>query len=168
MFKRQEFLDEVESAWTDFQAALAAVKLEDMERAGFQGQWSLKDVLAHITWFEKEMLGVLSNRALVGSTWWNLPQDERNRLIFGQNQARLLPEVRAEFDAVHAKLWVMLQDITDEELNDHSRFKEMPPEWIPGDVLSSNTYEHYQTHATAIHTWLGREKPEKSHTQQVV
>jgi hypothetical protein len=31
-------------------------------------------------------------------------------------------------------------------LHDPGRFTDMPPDWLPWDLLAQNTYEHYQDH----------------------
>ena len=61
------------------------------------GKWSVKDLVAHITWSESEMVGVLAGRALVGSDLWSLTNDERNEIVYQQNRDRPLDEVLAVF-----------------------------------------------------------------------
>ena len=56
----------------------------------------MKDILSHITWFEREMVDMLQTRTLKGSKLWELPQDERNRIIYEQNRATPLVVVRSE------------------------------------------------------------------------
>ncbi|MDE0217922.1 MAG: hypothetical protein OXJ90_01530 [Spirochaetaceae bacterium] len=50
-------------------------------RAG--GCWSGKDIVAHVIWYEREMVGVLKSRVLAGSDLWALPVDERNSAVPG-------------------------------------------------------------------------------------
>jgi len=61
---------------------------------------SVKDILAHIAWFEREMIGLLHQRTLAGSDLWNLPSDERNAVIFQLNRRRSLQDIRQEAEAV--------------------------------------------------------------------
>ena len=82
MYTKQVFLEQVESAWDELVEVLAKYKETQMMLPGVTGSWSAKDILAHISWFEHEMIGVLQQRALVGSEWWNLPVDERTQKIY--------------------------------------------------------------------------------------
>ena len=68
-----------------------------MLKPGVEGHWSVKDVLAHVVWYEREMVGMLSARALVGSDLWALPLEERNARIYEETKDMALEEVRAEW-----------------------------------------------------------------------
>ncbi len=48
-----------------------------MTEPGVEGEWSIKDIIAHIAWGERENLGVVHARAVVGSELWQLSEDER-------------------------------------------------------------------------------------------
>ena len=112
---------------------------------------SLRDILFHIAWYEREMVEMLQLRALVGSSWWELPVDERNAHIQAEAQsASLLQAWRLE-QQVYTELMSQLQSIRDEELGDARFFQEMPSDWIPWQVIASNTYEHYAEHYSGIY-----------------
>ncbi len=154
MYTKQEFLEQVESAWNELSEVLAHCEESQMELPGASGGWSVIDVMAHITWYEREMIGVVEQHALVGSEWWNLLTDERNQHIYEANKDRSLSEIRAQFHQVHADLWTLLQEITNVELKSASKFESMPPDWIPEEVLAGNTYQHYREHAQWLRAWL--------------
>ncbi|MFH1501630.1 MAG: DinB family protein [Candidatus Eisenbacteria bacterium] len=105
-----------------------------------------KDILAHLTWYEREMVGVLRERALVGSDLWGVPQPERNAVIHSENRDRPLDEVLLDYARVHEELEGLLEGLEEPELHDAARFREMPPEWPPWEVFADNTYEHYAGH----------------------
>ena len=127
-----------------------------MIQPGVVGEWSIKDLVAHITWHEREMVGVLKARALVGSDLWDLPQHKRNAIIFEENHHRPLREVFAESQDVHQELVEELLKLSDEDLNDPGRFADMPADWIPWDLIAGNTYIHYQDHLKDLHEWFER------------
>ena len=110
------------------------------------GTWTIKDIIAHLTWHERQMLGVLQARALVGSPWWDLPLDQRNQLIYEENLARPLAEIRQEAGQVYEALLKAIEALDEADLRDPARFANMPPEWKPWELLADNTYEHYQAH----------------------
>jgi uncharacterized damage-inducible protein DinB len=79
---REKFLSRLTSARREWDAALASVPWERMTTPGVNGGWSVKDLVAHITWSEREMMEVIRQRALVGSPLWALGQDERNAIVY--------------------------------------------------------------------------------------
>ncbi|MGH2607299.1 MAG: hypothetical protein ACRDG5_11975, partial [Anaerolineales bacterium] len=83
-----------------------------------------------------------------------LPQDERNSAIFEINKGRSPGEIRVEGERTFADLRAELERLADEDLNDPARFPGMPPDWIPGAVFGSNTYEHYDQHLPDVRPWL--------------
>lgn len=144
------FIDAVQTEWTKLESGLDLLTDEQMLQPGTDGSMSLKDVLAHITWYEREMVNVVAQRALLGSDWWNLTLDERNANIYCQNQNVSLNDCRDEARRVHYRLMEALGTLTTAELNDAACFDQMPPEWIPWEVIASNTFEHYPQHHSSI------------------
>jgi hypothetical protein len=150
------FMERQDSARADWDALLAQIPEALKTRPGVAGEWSVKDIIAHVTWFEKEMVGLLRSRALAGSELWNLPTDERNAAIYRQNFDRSLEDVLSEAQAVYGELADLLAGLTTEELNDPGKFADMPAEWVPWKLLAENTYEHYRDHKAGIREWLGK------------
>lgn len=145
--EKSTFLAAFQQEYQSFQTLLSRFPAREMEQPGKIGKWSLKDLLAHILWHEREMVGVLTQRALVGSPWWDLPTDERNERIFQEFQGWSLEQVQQEARRVHQTLWELLTALDEQDLNEPSRFAHFPPDWIPGVILAQNTFEHYADHA---------------------
>ncbi len=133
--------------WED---ALGKIPAEKFSNPMPGGAWSVKDIIAHITWYEREMVGMLRARAVAGSPLWEKSLDERNQEIYLQNKDRKIEEVLDETGRIHAELMVELVRLSDEELNDPKRWKDWLAEWTggwtPWKVIASNTYEHYEDH----------------------
>jgi hypothetical protein len=153
---RAIFLDSLRSGRAAWEALLAQIGADRLEQPGVEGDWSIKDIIAHVTWHEREMLGVLRARALVGSDLWNLPLDQRNAAIFEQNKDRALGDVLDESRQIFPRLLELAEGLSDEELNDPRRFSGMPEEWLPWDLVAGNAYAHYPDHIASIRAWLGR------------
>jgi uncharacterized protein (TIGR03083 family) len=151
---QSEFVANTRQAREEWDRLIRGVSREEMQRPGFCGDWSLKDILAHIAWYEREMVDMLSARVFAGSDYWDLPTDERNAVIFQENRDRGLDEVLEESRAVFGELLSQLELLTDEDLNDPAQFPGMPLEWAPWQILASNTYEHYTDHARQAKEWL--------------
>ncbi len=53
------FVARVRSAWDDWYGLVACLTLERAAERGYHKDWTLTDVIAHITWYEKQMIGIL-------------------------------------------------------------------------------------------------------------
>ena len=115
------------------------------------GELSLRDILYHVAWYEREMVETMKHRALVASPWWNLPQEERNKLIWTEGKTVSLLQAWRFEEQAFTDLLAQLQTLKDEELEDARFFKEMPSDWKPWEVIASNTYEHYIEHFSGIY-----------------
>ena len=153
---KAEFFETLYAERAKWDSLLAKIDEARMVEPAIDG-WSVKDIIAHIVWHEREMVEVLQARALVGSEFWNLPLDKRNAAIFEENRQRSLADVRVEAQQVYTRFVEALQILTDEELNDASRFADMPAEWAPWELIASNCYEHYRDHIRDIQVWLKTE-----------
>jgi hypothetical protein len=147
---RDELLNAIHASRREWDALLEAVSDEAMLSPAEAGGWSVKDVVAHIAWHEREMAGLLRDMTLAGSDLWLLPLHERNAIIHEQSKNRSLEDVRAEAATVYAELLSLLGGLSDEDLNDPSHFKDMPPDWLPWKLIAENTYEHYNDHMDAL------------------
>ena len=144
----------IQKFWSSWKALYLPITPNQLVRSGIAGNWSLKDIIAHITWHEQEMVGLIQAHALVGSELWNLPTDERNAAIYEQTKNQPLEQVLAESEQVHQQLLDALPTLSDEDLIDPSSFPNMPPDWQPWMIIAQNTYEHYEDHMKDVEKWL--------------
>ena len=150
------FLSTIRVARTELDSAIASLSNQQMLQPGASGEMSVKDILAHIAWFEREMIGLLQERALAGSDLWNLPSDERNAAIYQLNRLRSLQDIRQEAEAVFQQLIEELENLDEAALDDPDCFRDMPLDWSPRQLLAENTSEHYQHHLADIQAWLAK------------
>jgi epoxyqueuosine reductase QueG len=151
---KQEFIRRVRESWESWERQVARCPRGRMEQPGFYGERSLRDIVMHLSWYEQQMVGILESRKFGGSPLWELPTEERNAIIYRKNRDRALDDVLDDATGVHARMMELLGDLTDDELNDPASFPGMPAEWVPWDVIASNTYEHYDGHAENMKAWL--------------
>jgi uncharacterized damage-inducible protein DinB len=151
---KETFLKMLQTTRAQWEALLKEVDEANMTRPVVEGEWSMKDIIAHVAWYEREMVGILQTRALDGSSLWVLPNAERNAAIFDQHRDRSLQEVLTEARRVYAELLEALQNLAEEDLIDPSRYRDMPADWVPWKVFADNTYDHYAAHIPAIRAWL--------------
>lgn len=154
---RAEFLDRLRGARAEWDAVVAGIPEERMTEPGLAGGWSVKDVIAHVAWSERQMVGVIRERALVGSPLWGLDQDARNAAVHAENRDRDLREVLDEERAMWSELLPGLESLTDDDLTDRSRFREMsalPEGVLPWQIFAGSTFRHYEDHLRDIRSWL--------------
>ena len=151
---KHAFIEAVNHDRAQFDLLLAQIDPDQMLQAGAAGEMSIKDLVAHIAWYEREMVNVIATRNLTGSELWDLPLDPRNRAIFDANQARPLGEVLEEAHQVHQQLLIELDTLSDEDMVNPARIQNMPGEWIPWELIASNTFGHYQEHLVDLQAWI--------------
>lgn len=125
-----------------------------MQYPGVVGGWSVKDLIAHITWAERETILILNDRMREGSDLWYVDQHERNEAVYQQNRDRPLQEILAEAHDVFEELIAVIENLKDDAIHDASYFQDMPAEWVPWQVIAANTYFHYRAHAPELRVWL--------------
>ena len=153
---KTELLDTMRDRRADWDALLAEVGNERMTQPGVAGEWSVKDIVAHVTWAESETAQLLQPRGFVESQLWELPQDERNAVVFELNRGRPLPEVLAEAAEVFQQLLDAVQALAEEDLADPVRFQDRSMNGIPWRVVVANSFAHYYQHMPDIRAWLER------------
>lgn len=159
---RESFLDEVKTEHSRWVSLIESLDERQMLTPNTIGARSVKETIVHVTWHQREMIGVLHQRALIGSDLWRLGQDERNEAIYEQSRDKPLADVLSEMNTVYVEMWEELQTITDTELDDPSLWTEWPPEWNPASLLASNMHEHERDHAKDIQAWLSTPESEKA------
>jgi hypothetical protein len=149
--KQDDFLAAVRADRDRFDRILGSVPRDLLTEPILPGGWSVKDVLAHIAWGDREGIGVVRARALVGSDLWNLSEDERNEAVVRESRSRGLDDVLAEYRAAFGDYMAAIAGLSYDELNEPDRFEglaERIPGWRPWRVLYDPG--HYDHHGKAI------------------
>jgi lysyl-tRNA synthetase class II len=144
-----EMMDLIRNTYAEFETALNAIPADLMVEK-FMGDWTPKDIVAHVTWSEREMVQVLKTHILAGSDLWLKSQDERNEAIFKENEDKTLAEVMKDHLEVHRELVALLEMLTTEDINNPNFIAEVPPNVTPWRLLMGNTWKHYSEHAADL------------------
>lgn len=150
------FIEAIRSGRKQWDDLLAEIDESPMLEPMEEGGWSVKDTIVHNTWNEREMIGVCQQHALVGSDYWNLAQDEGNAHSVEEKRDVPLNEILAESRQVYAQFFEAVQTLSDEDLNDARRFRDMPENWVPWQVIAGGSFNHYPDHIAIIRRWLDR------------
>jgi hypothetical protein len=148
---KQQLLDRLENAWADLQASFAGLSEAQMTQPGVTGDWSVKDILAHVTTWEEEALRMLP-LILDGQTPPRYADlygglNAFNAQMSAQKRDLPLAEVLAQLDATHHRLIEVVQRAPDDQITRETRFRRR---------LRLDTYSHYPEHARAIRAWRER------------
>lgn len=139
---------------------LAQVGLERMEVPGVEGEWSVKQLVAHLTWYEQAVVEGAEQVVSTGTFTRRRPAgmglDEMNAEIAEQSRARTASEVLAEAGAVFGQLLALIEACPQDILNDPRRLG-LPEDMVPWMGVANNSYAHYRQHEPALRAWLERQ-----------
>ncbi|HEU4323477.1 MAG TPA: DinB family protein [Roseiflexaceae bacterium] len=138
-----------------FDSLLDQIDPAHMLTVGAEGAWSVRDIVVHICWYDRQVAEVVAQRTLDASPMWNLSVDERNAVMIDLSRDKTLGEVLAEARATFQQMLEEVSRLSEEDLQDPQRMG-MPPEWIPGQAIAFNTYRHYRQHIPALRAWSER------------
>ena len=138
-------------------ALLAQVGPHRMEVPGVEGAWSVKEVVAHLTWYERAVVEGAQQVLNTGTFTRRRPAgvglDDMNARIAAESRARSVSDVLAEADDVFQRLLTLIQACPQDILNDPERLG-LPNDMVPWMGVANNSYAHYREHEAALRAWL--------------
>ncbi len=151
-------LEKLKATRADWEALVNEVGPERMELRGVTGEWSVKDLIAHLTAWEVRAVAWLA--AVRAGTWpqppdWptNLDEDGINAWIWAANRGRRVADVTNESRQVFDQLVDGIEAVPEQDLSEAGRFA-----WLRGGSLAGsiggNTFEHYEVHSRELRSWL--------------
>ena len=148
---RGQLLKRVDRAWQGLLASYAGLSEAELMQPGVTGDWSVKEIIAHVTWWEEEALTHLPVILDGGRPPRYSVQyggiDAFNALMAERKAGLSLSEVLEARDETHRRLVEFLQTVPESELVRETRFRRR---------LRLDTYGHYRLHAEAIRAWRER------------
>jgi uncharacterized protein (TIGR03083 family) len=147
--KRQQFLEKLDNAWREVKESYAGLPEARLTEPGVTAEWSVKDVLAHLTTWEEEALKYLPliikggrppRYAATGGL------DAFNARTTARKRPLPLSEILRQLDATHQQLIDYLKSVPEEQFTTETRFRHR---------LRLDTYSHYPLHAKMIRDWRG-------------
>ncbi len=149
--KIEQVLGRLETAWRDFEESYAGLTEAELLEPGVTGEWSVRDIIAHVTWWEEEALKHLPHIREGGRP----PRysvkyggiDSFNALMTEKRKGLSLEEVLSRHEDVHGRLVTYVKLAPAELYAKETRFRRR---------LRLDTYGHYPVHAKAIRAWRRR------------
>jgi hypothetical protein len=146
--RKEQLEEKLARAWGELMQSYAGLPEAQMVESGVVGDWSVKDVLAHVTTWEEEALKHLPH-ILVGETpprysvtYGGL--DAFNALMTARKRELPLDEVLRQLDETHGWLVAYIRDAPEEMLATETRFRRR---------IRLDTYSHYLVHTKMIADW---------------
>lgn len=157
---KDKLLAEIRLERERFETTLARVDPQQMLLPGVIDEWTVKDLLAHITVWEQRMVSWLAEAVRdvepqmlpAGMTWDDL--DQWNEETYQEHRQRPLQDVLTEFNRSYPQAIEAVQSVSEEDLIEAERFswREGSPLWV---MVAANTFWHYSEHNETLEAWLG-------------
>lgn len=132
-------------------------KEQMIRRPGPQEDWSVKDLVAHITWWESFILERVTHLINGAKSEPAEHQDVLNARAYEQHKDSPLAEVLAAFDANLPKLEEFISSLNDEQINIPAYYRTYDGvALLP--ILGAGTFGHYPSHMNDLRTYVERLK----------
>ena len=161
---KAELMAAVQKEWDNLQASLDGLTEEQMHLPGVVGDWSIKDVLAHITAWQARLITSMfrAEKGLTPDTTESGPAVDRfNQQWYIEMKDRPFEQVWDDLDASYHQILKRLEVSHAEALFDPRHYK-----WMKGQpfvqYIEGDTSEHYAEHAAQIREWRKRLADEQS------
>jgi hypothetical protein len=145
---KQLLMKRLEQAWKTFEQSYSELSEHELTKPGVTGEWTVKDIIAHVTWWEEEALKHLPTILTGGKS----PRysvlyggiDAFNALMTDKKKSLPLSEVMRQQGDTHRRLIDFIRSAPEDHFSRETRFLRR---------LRLDTYSHYLKHARAIQKW---------------
>jgi len=151
MTDKQTVLGEIDAEYAKFQDTINGLERDKLDVIFYDG-WSVKDIVAHMLGWEREMTEALRRIARgerptpEGVDYSN--GDEWNSKFAARMRGQLPTTVLAEWGQVHGGFRKAMVDVPDDRFGEGKSVNR---------IAEATAYGHYKEHAPAIKEWRQRE-----------
>lgn len=155
---KTELLTVLRKSHEDFLQAIEGLTEEEINEPGVNGDWSVKDILSHLTRWEAELVkllwqtsqGITPSGLAVSATEEKV--DELNARWVQEDRERSLSQVLEDFQGVRKQTIRRVEAFSEEDLTDVKRYAwlEEVPLW---KRIAIESYEHEAEHLSQIQAW---------------
>jgi hypothetical protein len=147
---RRQLLERLDRAWAALKDSYADLPAARLTEPGVTGDWSVKDILAHVTTWEAEALKYLPLIIAGGTppryvTYGGI--NAFNAQMAEQKRGLLLADVLAQLNETHRRLIAFIESVPEDQFTRETRFRRR---------LRLDTYSHFPEHIRAIREWRGQ------------
>jgi hypothetical protein len=151
---QQEILERIRTTRAGFARLWEGLTEAQMvQRPGPQSDWSVKDLIAHIIFWEtfmtRSITAILHSEAPLPSDDY----DTINARVFEENKDRALADVLTQFKSNLADAEQVILNLTDEAINDPNHFPKRSGRPVI-NLIYGNTFGHYEEHAPDLKRYV--------------
>jgi hypothetical protein len=158
---KAQLLNDIVTERRRLEKSLVSLSEEEMVQPGVTGNWSVKDILAHIvaweqlllSWHRSGIQGQNVERPPVGMSQRAI--DELNQEIYEKHRDRCLEETKAEFSASYRQILAAIEEIPEEDMFVRGRYG-WTGKLTLADYIAGNTCNHYAWAKAQIRKWRKR------------
>jgi hypothetical protein len=138
---KRELLQKDDAGWADFRSLIDGLTPEEIEMAGYNGEWSVKDLMAHVgSWFAEAAV-MLEQMRMGTYARERLDVDGLNKEWFETWRDKDMSMVKSELMSARSRMleeWDRLPEVDDEARR-----------WF-----YESTAEHYDEHVPRLREWV--------------
>ena len=146
--KKYQVLNNLDKAWQQLKESYIGLTESQMTQQGVTGDWSVYEILAHVTTWEEEALKslplIMQGRKLPRYKDQYGGLDAFNALMTEKKRSLSLSDILKQFEATHQQLIAYIHGAPEEMFTTETRFRHR---------LRLDTYSHYPVHTKAILAW---------------
>lgn len=160
--QKSELLTWLQEEYQQWQGLLEQIEPAHMEQDGVNGQWSIKDLVAHLAGWQPRLIARIQaaqrNEPEPPPPWPAHLQtdDEINAWIYDSNRGRSVREVLDESDRVFQQLFAAIEGLPDDVRID----PEHHLVWLNNQRFPAGEFfDHFHDdHEPDVHAWLAQEE----------
>lgn len=145
---KNQLLQRIDKMWDALKASYSGLSATEMIEPKVMGTWSIKDIIAHVTWWEEESLTHLPRMLAGGKPPKYSTQyggiDAFNAQKHEEKKKLSIDTVLQQRDETHRRLIDFVQQVPEDLIVRETRFRRR---------LRLDTYGHYPKHANVIWKW---------------
>jgi hypothetical protein len=163
--KKAELLDWLQERYQQWEGFLDQIDPRRMDHHGVNGDWSMKDIVAHLTGWNRWLVArfqAAGRREPEPPPPWPVhleTEDEINAWIYASNRGRSVREVLEETHQVHQQLLTVIEGLPDDV-----RIARIEPTyylvWVDETRFpASEFFDHFHDdHEPDVRAWLAQEE----------
>jgi hypothetical protein len=153
---KEEIIHALEEGREEFLDSIKGLSDEEMVEESVFDDWTVKDILAHLTMWEAELVKLLwqarQGQKPTSVHFSKATMDEQNAKWHRQNRERPLERVLDDFHGARLQTVRRVEALSDRDLTDPERYP-----WLEGTPLwkwiASDSFEHEAEHLAQLREW---------------
>ena len=153
---KSELLQAMHTARNEWDTLIAQIPHHQLSESAAPGLWSIKDVIAHVTEYDRWLALGLAMRLQKPPQIWldDISLDEFNAILHQQIADRNPDDILLDSNRVFQDLINEIEAHSEAYLFGTHHVDGVSYEVIPFELLKSESYGHYYDHIPAIRAWL--------------